>query len=202
MLNHHQKQSQETISKLIRSGIELFSKQGYSSTSIDEVVKHAGYSKGGFYAHFANKEEFLMKIIRSGMTFYFEELEFVLNQENRDLLKGFKEYSLSMATRAYGEGFSPMFLQACMISNELPQIKERLIFQMEEWRQFMTLYIQEMKDEGIVGSALDARTLATSAMAIFNGFNLQHFVDERIDPKGMVETFLELLQIQEPTKKG
>ncbi|MFF5814367.1 TetR/AcrR family transcriptional regulator, partial [Peribacillus butanolivorans] len=33
----------------MQSGIELFSKQGYSSTSVDQIVKHAGYSKGAFY---------------------------------------------------------------------------------------------------------------------------------------------------------
>ncbi|KQU08698.1 hypothetical protein ASG65_28110 [Bacillus sp. Leaf13] len=73
---------------------------------------------------------------------------------------------------------------------------------MEEWRSFLTHFFQEMKDEGIVGSPLDARTLATASMALFNGYNLQHFVDEKIDPQGMVETFLELLQIQELNKKG
>ena len=94
-----------------------------------------------------------------------------------------------------------MLLQGCMISNELPQIKEILTLQMEEWRTFTTHFIQEMKNEGIVGSSLDARTLATAGMALFNGFNLQHFVDNRIQIQDMLSVFVELLQIQEPNKK-
>ncbi|PFW91155.1 hypothetical protein COL29_19845 [Bacillus pseudomycoides] len=72
---------------------------------------------------------------------------------------------------------------------------------MEEWRTFTTHFIQEMKNEGIVGSSLDARTLATAGMALFNGFNLQHFVDNRIQIQDMLSVFVELLQVQEPNKK-
>ncbi|KKO54739.1 hypothetical protein XI25_04995 [Paenibacillus sp. DMB20] len=67
---------------------------------------------------------------------------------------------------------------------------------MEEWRQFLTHFFQVMKDEGIVGSPLEARTLATASMALFNGINLQHFVDERIQLEEMLTVILELLQIK------
>ncbi|MEH7018628.1 TetR/AcrR family transcriptional regulator, partial [Bacillus sp. JJ63] len=96
MVNYHQKQSENTINKLMQSGIKLFSKQGYSSTSIDQIVKHAGYSKGGFYAHFSNKEEFLLKLIKEGIDFYFEDLKEVLAQKDCDLLNKFKEYSMRL----------------------------------------------------------------------------------------------------------
>ncbi|MEK4066611.1 hypothetical protein [Peribacillus sp. FSL R5-0717] len=94
-----------------------------------------------------------------------------------------------------------MLLQGCMISNEFPQIKERLILQMEEWRTYFTHFIQEMKNEGIVGSPLDARTLATAGRALFNGFNLQHFVDNRIQIQDTLTVVIELFQLQEPNKK-
>jgi TetR/AcrR family transcriptional regulator, transcriptional repressor for nem operon len=201
IVNYHQKQSEDTINKLMQSGIELFSKQGYSSTSIDQIVKYAGYSKGAFYAHFPNKEEFLLKLIKEGIDFYFEDLKEALNEKNRDLLNKFKKHSMRLVNEAYEKGSSPMLLQGCMISNELPQIKEILILQMEEWRTFTTHFIQEMKNEGIIGSSLDARTLATAGMALFNGFNLQHFVDNRIQIQDMLSVFVELLQVQEPNKK-
>ncbi|MEJ9233274.1 TetR/AcrR family transcriptional regulator [Peribacillus butanolivorans] len=200
-MNYFQRQSEDTINKLMQSGIELFSKQGYSRTSIDQIVKHAGYSKGAFYAHFSNKEEFLLKLIKEGIDFYFEDLKEALTQKECDLLNKFKEHSMRLVNEAHEKGSSPMLLQGCMISNELPQIKERLILQMEEWRSFLTHFIQRMKDEGIIGSSLDARTLATAGMALFNGFTLQHFVDNRIQIHDMLSVFIELFQIQEPNKK-
>ncbi|KAB2328698.1 TetR/AcrR family transcriptional regulator [Cytobacillus depressus] len=201
MLNHHQKQSKNTIHKLMQSGIELFSKQGYFGTSIDQIVKHAGYSKGGFYAHFSNKEEFFLKLIKEGIDFYFDDLQAVLNKKDRDLFNNFLQYSKRLLKEANEKGSSPMLLQGCMISNELPQIKEMLILQMEEWRTFLTHFIQEMKNEGIVGSPLDARTLATAGMALFNGFNVQHFIDNRIQIQDAITVIIELFQLQEPNKK-
>lgn len=201
MTNLYQKQSEDTINKLMQSGIELFSKQGYSATSIDQIVKHAGYSKGGFYAHFSNKEEFFLKLIKEGIDFYFEDLQAVLNKKDRDLLNVFLQYSKRLLNEAYEKGSSPMLLQGCMISNELPKIKDMLILQMEEWRTFLTHFIQEMKNEGIVGSPLDARTLATAGMALFNGFNVQHFIDNRIQIEDAVPVIIELFQLKEPNKK-
>ncbi|MEH7018802.1 TetR/AcrR family transcriptional regulator, partial [Bacillus sp. JJ63] len=110
---YHQKQSENTINKLMQSGIELFSKQGYSSTSIDQIVKHAGYSKGAFYVHFSNKEEFLLKLIKEGIDFYFEDLKEILTQKECDLLNKFKEYSMRLVNEAYEKGSSPMLLQGC-----------------------------------------------------------------------------------------
>ncbi|USK35829.1 TetR/AcrR family transcriptional regulator [Bacillus sp. F19] len=125
-MNYFQKQSEDTINKLIQAGIELFSKQGYSSTSVNQIVKHAGYSKGAFYAHFSTKEEFMLKLIKEGIDFYFEDLKEALNQKDGDLLNKFKEHSMRLVNESYKKGASPMLLQGCTVSNEIPQIKERL----------------------------------------------------------------------------
>lgn len=199
-MGSHQEMSKQTVEKLIQSGVELFSHRGYSNTSIDQIVKHAGYSKGGFYAHFASKEEFLLTIIKEGIDFYFEDLQKALERRDRDLLSVFQQYSLRLLDEAYVKGASPLLIQGCMVSNELPQIKEKLVSQMEEWRQFLTHYFQVMKDEGIIGSPLDARTLATASMALFNGINLQHFVDDRVRLEEMMVVLNELLQIQNVNK--
>nr|WP_150960183.1 TetR/AcrR family transcriptional regulator [Aneurinibacillus sp. XH2] len=193
----NQEQSQKTIDRLIKSGVELFSRQGYSNTSIEQIVKHAGYSKGGFYAHFTSKEEFLLTIIKEGIDFYFDELKAALARKDQNMLSNFKEFSLRLIRESYEQGSSLLLIHGCMNSNELPLVKERLIEQMEEWRQFLTHFFQVMKDEGLIGSPLDARILATASMALFNGINLQHFVDERIKLEEMLHVIFELLQIRE-----
>lgn len=193
----NQEQSQKTIDRLIKSGVELFSRQGYSNTSIEQIVKHAGYSKGGFYAHFTSKEEFLLTIIKEGIDFYFDELKAALARKDQNMLSNFKEFSLRLIRESYEQGSSLLLIHGCMNSNELPLVKERLIEQMEEWRQLLTHFFQVMKDEGLIGSPLDARILATASMALFNGINLQHFVDERIKLEEMLLVIFELLQIRE-----
>jgi len=43
--------------KIINAAQELMTTRGYSATTVDEIIKFAGVSKGGFYHAFKSKEE-------------------------------------------------------------------------------------------------------------------------------------------------
>ncbi|OEJ98791.1 hypothetical protein A8C32_06230 [Flavivirga aquatica] len=49
--------SEETQRLILVNAFTLFYKNGYRSTSIPDIVKHAGLSKGAFYHHFKSKED-------------------------------------------------------------------------------------------------------------------------------------------------
>ncbi len=59
-----QKRSEETRAKLIASGRELFSRDGFHSTSSKKIARHAGVSVGSFYNHFEDKRTLLIEIHR------------------------------------------------------------------------------------------------------------------------------------------
>lgn len=46
-----------TRQHIIAKAMQLFCLKGYFNTSIDNIVKAAGLTKGGLYGHFRNKEE-------------------------------------------------------------------------------------------------------------------------------------------------
>jgi AcrR family transcriptional regulator len=48
--------------KIIDAAYELFGQKGYDKTTVAEIIKKAGASKGGFYHHFESKEEILETI--------------------------------------------------------------------------------------------------------------------------------------------
>lgn len=49
--------------RLIEEGRKLFEKYGFKKTSIDEIVRNVGISKGSFYLFYNSKEELLFDII-------------------------------------------------------------------------------------------------------------------------------------------
>lgn len=49
--------------KLIDKGLMLFAEKGYHATSIQEIAKEAGISKGAFYLYFQSKEDFIVTSI-------------------------------------------------------------------------------------------------------------------------------------------
>jgi len=48
--------------RIIEAAYELFGQNGYDKTTVAEIIKKAGASKGGFYHHFQSKEEILETI--------------------------------------------------------------------------------------------------------------------------------------------
>ena len=49
------KDGQKTFDQIIETGKKLFSKQGYISTSINEIIEEAGIATGTFYIYFDDK---------------------------------------------------------------------------------------------------------------------------------------------------
>jgi len=48
--------------EIIQSSLTLFEKYGFHGVSVNQIVKKAGTSKGGFYHHFSSKDELLYVI--------------------------------------------------------------------------------------------------------------------------------------------
>lgn len=47
----------KTRQKLLRAAEYLFIRKGYAATTVDEICKRAGATKGAFFHHFKNKED-------------------------------------------------------------------------------------------------------------------------------------------------
>lgn len=48
--------------KILSAAAEVFGEKGYSETTIDDIGKRAGVSKGGIYTYFATKEAIFLEI--------------------------------------------------------------------------------------------------------------------------------------------
>ncbi|MGG4046709.1 MULTISPECIES: TetR/AcrR family transcriptional regulator [Paenibacillus] len=56
---------QQAKAKIREAAIDLFMKKGYHATSIDDVSKHAGVSKGLLYNYYKGKEELLSAMVEA-----------------------------------------------------------------------------------------------------------------------------------------
>lgn len=65
MPRHFGTEERDTIRKdLVSCGHELFGRYGFRKTSIEDVARAAGVSKGTFYAFFETKETFFLEVFR------------------------------------------------------------------------------------------------------------------------------------------
>jgi AcrR family transcriptional regulator len=55
--------AEATRRALLASARELFGDKGYAATSVDEVVRHAGVTKGALYHHFKDKDQLFRAVV-------------------------------------------------------------------------------------------------------------------------------------------
>lgn len=58
-----QEDSQATRRKILESAQRLFTRRGYERTSLSDIAKYAGVTRGAIYWHFENKEELLVNLM-------------------------------------------------------------------------------------------------------------------------------------------
>lgn len=62
-MNKRIQQANQTKKRIIDTARELFVENGYYNVSVDDIVKKANSSKGGFYTHFKTKEELIINMV-------------------------------------------------------------------------------------------------------------------------------------------
>ncbi|MFD1359945.1 TetR/AcrR family transcriptional regulator [Fictibacillus halophilus] len=76
---------------IMESALELFAKQGFEATSVQQITEHAGISKGAFYLSFKSKDELIIGLIDHFMMEFISDIDRVVNthENNNSLLNEF-----------------------------------------------------------------------------------------------------------------
>lgn len=80
----------EKEEKIIKAGLHLFAKNGFASTTIQDIVNECNISKGAFYLHFKSKEALLLAIIKYYIDRTMENMK-IIQQKNFPPKETFKE---------------------------------------------------------------------------------------------------------------
>jgi len=66
---------QEKTKLILDTALELFAKKGFHQTSISDITRKAGISKGLLYNYFGSKDEVLRSIIQTGYNSAYDNLD-------------------------------------------------------------------------------------------------------------------------------
>ncbi len=73
--------------ELLSAAKTIFTRKGFHRTTMDDVAKEAGISKGALYLYFPSKEKMFMDLIEKGMNDRADLVREILEQENGCLEK-------------------------------------------------------------------------------------------------------------------
>jgi len=106
---------------IMEKSLELFAEQGFEATSVQQITKRCGISKGAFYLSFKSKEELILALIDQFMEQFLSDVDYsVRNAKNDDdLLYDF--YYISFESFNKYSNFAKIFMkeQAHSVNNEM-----------------------------------------------------------------------------------
>jgi TetR/AcrR family transcriptional repressor of nem operon len=163
--------AQETKTRIIEQAATLFNQQGYSGTSVSDLMRATGLQKGGIYNHFVSKDELAL-----------EAFDFAVNcvqQKFMGALKG-KRHAVDrlLAILSVYEDIldNPPIQGGCPILNTAvesddfhPALRERSQLAMDAWRDLIRRIVDKGIMRGEFHATVEADNVATILIATIEG---------------------------------
>ncbi|TDQ32759.1 TetR/AcrR family transcriptional regulator [Zeaxanthinibacter enoshimensis] len=161
-----------TMHRMQVTGLDLFYRNGYFNTSIDDILKALNLSKGAFYYHFESKEDFFISIIQNLVVqkFYSHMIEPIEGQQDplNIILKTLEDSLETAEHNQFDQGFMLTNFIA-EFNGKNPEVMKYLkdIFQI--WEVNLVSLLQKGKSDGFIARHVDSEGVATYVIASYTG---------------------------------
>ncbi len=188
------KRSEDTESKIIQAALEIFVRKGYHGTSVHEITRKVGLTKGALYAHFASKGELLLRIIDEFKLKFIGGMVSELEQVEGDALDKIHRI-ISFNSRFAVENQS-LCVFLTFLTTELNtdvDFEPALKGTYREYQKIISEIIRQGIRQGLFKKELDPDVTALTFMALHDGV-LHQWVLNRYHLDGVlyVRTFREI----------
>ena len=180
-----------TEEKILKVALELFVRQGFHGTSIYDIMRKVGMTKGAFYSHFTSKGDLFLKLINEFRVRIFETMVNDINAfEGNTLEKIHRVITLSSHV-ATENTYLCVFLT--FLTTEMntdvdfePPLKSIYI----DYQKFISGLISRGIKQGLFKKELDPDLVALTFMALHDGVLHQWILNRQyIDSGEFVRTF-------------
>ncbi len=164
---------------ILEAGIKVLRERGISNTSMNDIIRESGLSKGGVYHYFASKNDLLI-----GLWNYFFEIYAISNLttlQNNPALQNkpaieqidtlIQQHEATLDDMSKDLHLMMDLLLEAFHNDELKKVfnqQYQLIF------NILKSLIETAQQQGDIRKDVDSHMLSTSLLAIFDGFNFMH----------------------------
>lgn len=182
--------------RLLNSAMKLFVKKGYKGSSVAEITKDAGLTRGALYCHFETKEHLAREIIKLFEKKYLDSMIYYVEKEGKSASEKFQKM---MRFNVWFAGEHPnLCLFMTVISAEMVGSHNRLepylksVYQ--KWSHFITGMLKDGKRAGEFKKAIDPQMMAWVIIGVHDGVLLQKEMNrETIDLRSYTKQFRNLI---------
>ncbi|HEX6244377.1 MAG TPA: TetR family transcriptional regulator C-terminal domain-containing protein [Polyangiales bacterium] len=167
--------------RLLAAGLELFLRQGYNATGIQQIADQAGVPKGSFYNHFTSKEAFGAAIVDRYAAYSQRSWQRMMRSAPADPLASIRHvFDQMLEHHARASGAS----SGCLIGNFAAEValaselcRERLLAAQLAWRERLAGLIRAGQARGEIRADMDPHALSALTWSVWEGALLRMKVE-------------------------
>lgn len=182
-----------TRQNVIGKSLQIFSVKGYYHTSISDILDATGLTKGGFYGHFASKEELWIAAYEKAVEIWKE----IVFKGVRDVADPIERIVKTIENDLRDYIGSEVFAGGCFFFNNLVELSGqssslsgRVLRGFEEFSRLLASWLAEADRKGMLRSGLDAKGIADFVVISINGAAALYSASR--DPRILTETVRQL----------
>jgi AcrR family transcriptional regulator len=156
----------EVRRRILAAAVDLFADHGYDATSVSQVISRAGVAKGGFYHHFASKDELLHAVYGELINRQVEGMGRILAERKSPA------ETLRLLIADLVETTAASAREALVFSRELSQLGNSRIVQMRSQRRkyhnAMIELVREAQERGQFSSVASPEIVTFTIFGVIN----------------------------------
>jgi len=171
--------------KIIHESLKLFSLNGFLSTSILDIISAAETSKGGFYNHFASKEDLFYQVLDESRKIWRDRNLNGLDQAQdaigkiKQLLSNYRDRYLLDAENFPGGCIFIMF--AVELGDSRPHLSREVQKGFIGLKAMLKRFLDEGKDSGEFYNGINTDTITEILFNGMLGASVNYSVDKSFD---------------------
>ena len=167
---------------IVHEAQKLFSLNGFLSTGINDIIAAAGTSKGGFYNHYASKEDLFYAVLAESQSIWRDKVLYSINEIKSPtkkmikILYNYKDRYLKDSENFPGGCIFITF--SVELDDTRPQLMKEVQKGFEGFRTLLTRLVDDAIDQGELPKSLNSDTVAETLFAVMLGASVLYGVDK------------------------
>jgi AcrR family transcriptional regulator len=166
------KKAEKTRSYIIEQTAEIFNKKGYAATSLSDITKATGLTKGSIYGNFESKEEVAIAVFEHLANFVHNAVLHALNKDypsQRDRLVAVTDLYRNGWSQFFVKGGCPLLNAAAEADDTFPELKKYTSNAFERWAKEIVKVIDAGVRSGEFNEDINAKDYAYLFIMLIEG---------------------------------
>jgi AcrR family transcriptional regulator len=180
----------ETRRRILDVAAEAFAERGYAGTSLSDILRSSGVTKGGFYFHFPSKEALAVATLRHKQEQWAAAVMAAVLRRPRALEQLDAMVEALCDLHEHDRTCRAVSRLCTELPDEHPELRPQLTPQFTTWVDLVASIIRKGQDEGDVRPEVEPTVAAEVAVASFIGLEtVSEMVTGRADLRRRAQDF-------------